>query len=48
MEEVYVNSKDLAVRFLQRIEAEDFGGGGGSNILCPVVCSSDFDILYLQ
>ena len=47
MEEVYVNSKDLAVRFLQRSEAEDFGegGGGGSNILCPVVCSSDFDIL---
>ena len=39
MEEVHVNSQDLAVRFLQRREAEDFGGGGG------VVCSSDFDIL---
>ena len=29
MEEVHVNSQDLAVRFLQRREAEDFGGGGG-------------------
>lgn len=44
MEEVYVNSQDLAVWFLQRSEAEDFGGAG-SNILCPVACSSDFDIL---